>query len=474
MAEHFRLFLQKAEPTAQLIGLLRRHTGKGVNELRQAIVTQQPILDEKVHHNAYAEYCTRVAELVNEVEARAIPYTLELDGMRASLQELLNELQGWRDLVDRDQVDDRPEVRRLIDAPDGGAAYDAFQSLAQLAKDGDGPALAMLINYARWGKYNHIREFIVSELAHFTPELAHSAPHREAVTGARVAAAPLSHQPLDRHAATILLPFFKEGLGHPVRGYWSILGYIRVAGPDAYRDLVGLVLDSRLPSQQRAHAAKCLAQYSRQRFDREAPSDPGYWSEQHIRTTEIRAWLDAGCPTGVGYPEPTRHPALDSPKTDFERLVARLDKKLAKDREQRQDPANPTSWLTPASPRHLEEIKARWRLPPVYLDFLTRFSPLGVTIDGAIFVQIFNLFGAADLIAGQDGYSESSVLKRRLDEWPPYLLVIGIDGGDPYVLDLSHADSDDAPVLSAIHGQGSWNFEPAADSFREFIESLVE
>src|SRR5262245_14812375 len=56
--------------------------------------------------------------------------------------------------------------RRLIDAPDEGAAFDTFQELAQLAKAGDAPALAMLISYARSGRYEHVRECITSDLAH--------------------------------------------------------------------------------------------------------------------------------------------------------------------------------------------------------------------------------------------------------------------------------------------------------------------
>jgi hypothetical protein len=86
-----------------------------------------------------------------------------------------------------------------------------------------------------------------------------------------------------------------------------------------------------------------------------------------------------------------------------------------------------------------------------------------VIIGGSdIFVEDFFLFGATDLIAGQDGYSESFILKRRLEEWPARLVVIGSDGGDPYVLDLSRINGEDAPVLTAWHGQGSWDFHPVA------------
>jgi len=456
MADHFRVFLETREPTAELIRLLRRHTGKGANDLRQAIMSQQPILDEKPHHNDYPEFCTRTAELINDLEVIGIRYTVELDGVRESTQYVRNVFPQMA------QPNFRPrsvpgEMRltstaeelqsRLMrmNTSDGHAAHNAYQDLAQRAKDGDGTAQEALINYARSGQHDHIRQFITSDLAH-------SAAARD----------------------TILLPFFKEGLGDPVRGYWSILGYIRVAEAHAYRDLVDLVLDARVPLNQRAHAAKCLAEHSRQQFDREAPSDPGGWSEQHIRTMEIRAWYDGGCPAGRGHDKPTRDPALDSPATPFERLVVQLDRKLAECREQHQDPANPTDWLTPASPRDLDAIKKRWRLPAVYLDFLTRFSTLRVNIHSEMSVAGLKLFGAADLIAGQDGYSESSVRKRRLDEWPLHLVVIGVAGGDPYVLDLSGADRDDAPVLMAFHGRGRWDFQPEADSFKEFLELLVE
>lgn len=165
---------------------------------------------------------------------------------------------------------------------------------------------------------------------------------------------------------------------------------------------------------------------------------------------------------------------LISPETRFEGLVARLDRKLAKKREDNQDLAEPTNWLTPASRHDLEQITERWRLPVVYLDFVTRFSPLRVIIESDIFEQTFLLFGAADLIEGQDGYSESSALKRCLEEWPPYLVVIGSDAGDPYVLDLSRSNGEDAPVLTAWHGTGSWDFQPVADSFMEFIELLAK
>jgi hypothetical protein len=335
--------------------------------------------------------------------------------------------------------------RGLQEARDGGAAYNAFEALAQKAKGGDRSALQILIDYARVGKYDHVRGFICSNLA------------EQAVVG-----------------DTVLLSFFREGLRDAVRGYWSILGCLRAAGRDSYSLLADLALDATIPLDQRAHAVKCLAGHASQRFDRGAPSDPGHWSQHHLRVAEIRAWMQAGCPAGVGHDKPARHPALDSPKTRLEKAVSKLDRKLAKYRKRDQDLANPTHWLTPASDKDLEKIRKSWKLPPVYMDFLTRFSPMGVVIEGKQFVNGLTLFGAAELIPGQDGYSESSALKKSLDGWPEHLLVIGVDGGDPYVLDLSDSRGEDAPVLTAMHGAGKWSFRPVADSFLHFIESLLK
>ena len=98
MADHFRLCLETREPTAVLIALLRRHTGKAMNELRQAIVTQQPFLDERPHSNEYSEFCTRVTDLLNDLEAHSVRYAIEVDGEKVSPHDLRNLFQLWRDI----------------------------------------------------------------------------------------------------------------------------------------------------------------------------------------------------------------------------------------------------------------------------------------------------------------------------------------------------------------------------------------
>ena len=149
--------------------------------------------------------------------------------------------------------------------------------------------------------------------------------------------------------------------------------------------------------------------------------------------------------------------------------VHKLDKKLAKYRKTQQDLAEPTDWLVVADIQDINCIKLRWELPATYLDFLTRFSPLRVIIRARRFYNPFWLFGAGELLEGQSGYSFNPIENQPIADWPQDYVVVASHGGDPYVLDLSHTDGNDAPVLTAEHGTGKWSFEPVAESFAAFL-----
>ena len=320
----------------------------------------------------------------------------------------------------------------------------ALNSLTRLAKKGDKDAKNVLADYASGGSSDVMRMVACGCLA-------------ETVTEA------------DAQLATV----FRRGLSDEHLRYWSVLGIIRVEGKGAYDELIRIAGDTTRPLDVRCHAVKCLAQSSKQPFDRHLPSDPGDWKEADLRLDEIVLWRERGYPDGQGYSEPRRHAALDGPKTPFEEIVGRLDKKLAKQRRARQDPANPTDWLAIASPEDINNIKSRWNLPAVYLDFLTRFSPVKVTIESRRFYNPFDLFGAGELIEAQDGYSFNSIEQKPLEDWPAHFVVIASHGGDPFVLDLSKSDGNDAPVDTAEHGVGVWDFTREADSFSQFLRALA-
>ena len=333
----------------------------------------------------------------------------------------------------------------LLAAKDGGIACDAINALAKLASKGNHKAKEVLALYVREGRINHMRTHACSCLAEGVKEL-----HGEFVA------------------------LFQENLSDPELRYWSILGFIRSAGRGAYKELTKIAEDGTVPLGDRGHAIKCLANFSKQPFDRHLPSDPGHWKESDLRLAEVKAWCKDGYPDGKGYSMPSRDAALDTPSSAFEKVVSRLDKKLAKKRYKRQDLADPTYWLAVAAPEDIKRIKSRWKLPAIYLDFLTRFSPVKVTIENRKFYNRFQLFGARELIEAQNGYSFNLMDQQPIDDWPAHLLVIASHGGDPFVLDLSKSDGREAPVDTAEHGTGAWKFSRVADSFREFLETLAK
>ncbi|WP_238426083.1 SMI1/KNR4 family protein [Capnocytophaga genosp. AHN8471] len=67
-------------------------------------------------------------------------------------------------------------------------------------------------------------------------------------------------------------------------------------------------------------------------------------------------------------------------------------------------------------------------------------------------------------------------MKIKKDElfpdWKAHWLVIADKDADPYILDLSKSDSNDAPIYKAPHGAGQWKWRKVAGSFLEFLEKL--
>jgi hypothetical protein len=337
-------------------------------------------------------------------------------------------------------------VERLFEMNDGGRAFDEADKLVRQCAKGSDEARDGLVRYMHEGRFHHVREHIASKLAEF-----------------------------DNAGDVVLGAAFRQGLLDEETRYWCIQGIVSSLGDDAYEEIAAMALDDAIDTMDRAQAIKCLAGHSRQPFDRGLDEDPGCWSPDELRTEEVKAWVDAGYPIGEGYAEPARHPALDKPNTKFEKTIAKLEKRLAQLRAEWQDLANPTNWLTPAESADIKTIKKQWKLPKNYLDFLTRFTPLKVSIPASDedFAREIQLFGAADLIAGQAGYSIHGLSGKPIDDWPEEYLVIGQAEGDPYYLDLSETDGTDASVGTAEHGQGSWEFFEEADSFRDFLEELA-
>jgi hypothetical protein len=266
---------------------------------------------------------------------------------------------------------------------------------------------------------------------------------------------------------------FQEGLTDETTAYWAVLGLAKCLGKDCYGTLAAFALHDIHDVEARAHAIKVLADLSNQTFTAGLPSDPGAWDADSLPLTSIIHWRDKGFPDGLGFEEPCVSPALANPQTEIDKLAAKLERKLKGYRSKDHDPANPTNWLITPNQNHLRELNSRWALPALYLEFITKFSPLGVTIYGKNCGDGISLYGAGELIEAQDGYSYNPVTSAAIKDWNRNHVVIASQSGDPYVLDLAAERDGDCPVLTAPHGHGSWRFKQSTATFSTFLQRLA-
>ena len=116
-------------------------------------------------------------------------------------------------------------------------------------------------------------------------------------------------------------------------------------------------------------------------------------------------------------------------------------------------------------------IKEKWQLPEEYIEFLERnFDNVYVnreeTYGDETFITEVEIFGARDLIRGQEGYSFNPVTNEAIVDWNPNYVVIANSGADPYCIDISLEKS---PVYYAMHGAGVWDFSEEFQSLTEFL-----
>lgn len=263
--------------------------------------------------------------------------------------------------------------------------------------------------------------------------------------------------------------FWERCITKPDLAYWSVDGLLKTKGKEAYSILIGL-LGKDYREEVKNKAVKSLAIHSKQPFDRGLPSDPAYWKPESRRISEIDDWQNKGYPVGEGYTPPKRHVSLDNPQDSFEKLMVRLDKKLAllRSKQHHPDLANPQYYLTIAEKKDINAIIKKWNLPDTYLKFLKYYSPLHVTMKG------ISLYGADVLIRNQAGYSYHGNTKELIADWPENYIVIADKHADPYCIDISNTENGDAKIYESMHGMGKWEFNECAPSFSEFIKMLCK
>lgn len=304
--------------------------------------------------------------------------------------------------------------------------------------------LNTLMEYARSGQLLHWRNFLLTDIIKLVEQ--------EEVCG---------------------IDFFEWCVTQPELMYWGIDGVLKVKGKKSYPTLVDLIKNESLETSIRAKSIKSISVYSGHAFDRDLPKDPGYWKLEQLRITEIETWQKKGYQDGQGYTEPNVHISLLAPKTKLEKTVAKLNKKLEVRRNKNQDLSNPSDWLVIADETDILSIEKKWELPESYLLFLKNYSPLNVMIDNPKYFQGLHLYGAADLIKNQAGYSFNPVTKQYSKDWPTNLVVIADSGADPYCLDIAQIKDQDAPIYTSVHGTGKWEFELYAASFLDFLNEIA-
>ena len=304
--------------------------------------------------------------------------------------------------------------------------------------------LEIFIKYSKNGKILHWREFLLTDII----ELVHE-------------------------GETSYANYFEWTVTQPELAYWGIDGLLKTTGEKAFPALVELAQNEKISEEVRAKSIKSISVYSRQPFDRGLPEDTGHWKAGDFRISEILEWRKNGYKSGVRYAEPQVHATLKNPKTELEKIVAKLDKKLKVERKKQQDLSNPSNWLAVADNAKICEIEEKWRLPENYLVFLKNYSPIKVFIENDKFFQSLRLYGADELIESQAGYSFNAVTNETIKDWPPNFVVIADAGDDPYCMDIGNIKNNDAPIYTAMHGTGKWEFKKYTDSFIGFLKDIT-
>ncbi len=334
-------------------------------------------------------------------------------------------------------------VQKLLTAMDGVDACNAINALCKNATENSREqVIQALMQYAETGRIVHMQSFALARMVSLVQE-----------------------QEIN------YMEFFKSCIESKDKSkcYWGIGGYCKVMKKASFDYLLETLFSKQMILENKALIVKKLSELSNTPFDANKPYECIHWKEEDMEYDRIRIWAQSGYPDGNGYDKPHRHECLDNPKSVEEKLYARLDKKLLKKREKKQDLAHPSNWLIRAEQSELDDILQKWALPQGYIDFLEKASPLKVDFRIKGFGNVC-VYGAHELIQGQAGYSYNSTTNTNIATWNSNYVVIAQRFGDPFCIDISQANS---PVYFAEHGMGKWEFTKEFDSFIEFLKNLA-
>ncbi|MDO4880357.1 MAG: SMI1/KNR4 family protein [Capnocytophaga sp.] len=294
--------------------------------------------------------------------------------------------------------------------------------------------LQTLVQAVKESKITHARDFVIARISELATE-----------------------------SDTELAPFFYEMIAKGLP-YWAFSGLLKVAGAEAYPFLVEYI-QKETNKETTGKVILSLAEHCGQPFNYDLPNDPAYW--QSLPIDKVLQWQAEGYPQAQ--PQTGYSFLVQNPQTDLEKVIAKIEKRLEKDRSfwKVNSYEYNRAILEKPEKQIIEAIKGRWQLPTTYLTFLERFSP-----KNEIFLKGINLYGANTLFEHQCGYAFDSPDDELFPDWQPHWLVIADKDADPYILDLSKSDGNDAPVYKAPHGAGQWKWRKVTGSFLEFLKKL--
>ncbi len=335
-------------------------------------------------------------------------------------------------------------ISKLFEANDGSEVFNAIDKLVKTAKKSETARVKIidaLMGFSEETQLSHLRSLVIPSINEIVKEN--------------------ENQYGEYYKAKI-----EHGDDH--EAYYAIEGYAKVMQKSAYGFLTDVLLSRKLNMECEALIVCELSHLSNQPFDLGTPYDKPQWTENDLKLDQIKKWQSDGYPDGSGYKEPSVHICLHEPSTPEERIYAALDKRLEKRREKNRDKAHQAYWLIKADTVDIEKIKEELNPPDNYIDFLSKASPLNVEMKMKDY-GVVRLYGAHDLIEGQDGYSVVSKENDEEDDWPENYIVIATCEADPFCIDVSQSDS---PVYYAVHGMGEWDFEEAFKSLGDFLKAL--
>lgn len=81
------------------------------------------------------------------------------------------------------------------------------------------------------------------------------------------------------------------------------------------------------------------------------------------------------------------------------------------------------------------------------------------------------IYGFKQLSNIHEGYNYNPINGELIDSWDLNWFLVGDEGGDPIIVNLSLVNKDlqNCPVFQASHGEGEWNFHQISSSLPQFL-----